>query len=143
MGIIYMIRNMKNDKRYIGQSIQPVEKRFRQHIEGAYLKGRRTYNTCLSRAIRKYGSDFFELGIDGHSIGRDRDHGRIFLQAAEKPAPGIAPGTQGKRPGNGKSAQDAEYRPDRTAFRACAAPAVFRYHRPGRGHPLPDGDSVR
>ena len=71
MGIIYMIRNMKNDKRYIGQSIQPVEKRFRQHIEGAYLKGRRTYNTCLSRAIRKYGSDFFELGILADNVPDD------------------------------------------------------------------------
>ena len=63
MGTIYMIRNIKNDKRYIGQSVQPVEKRFRQHIEAAYLEGRRSYNTCLSRAIRKYGSDFFELGV--------------------------------------------------------------------------------
>lgn len=63
MGTIYMIRNIKNDKRYIGQSVQPVEKRFRQHIEAAYLEGRRSYNTCLSRAIRKYGSDYFELGV--------------------------------------------------------------------------------
>lgn len=63
MGTIYMIRNIKNDKRYVGQSIQPVEKRFRQHIEAAYLEGRRAYNTCLSRAIRKHGSDFFEVGI--------------------------------------------------------------------------------
>lgn len=63
MGTIYMIRNIKNDKRYVGQSIQPVEKRFRQHIEAAYLEGRRAYNTCLSRAIRKHGSDFFEVGV--------------------------------------------------------------------------------
>lgn len=63
MGTIYMIRNIKNDKRYVGQSIQPVEKRFRQHIEAAYLEGRRAYNTCLSRAIRKHGSDFFEIGV--------------------------------------------------------------------------------
>lgn len=63
MGFIYMIRNKKNDKRYIGQTIQPVEKRFRQHMEAAYLKGRRAYNTCLSRAVRKYGADFFEVGI--------------------------------------------------------------------------------
>ena len=63
MGTIYMIRNIKNDKRYVGQSVQPVEKRFRQHIEAAYLEGRRAYNTCLSRAIRKHGSDFFEVGI--------------------------------------------------------------------------------
>lgn len=63
MGTIYMIRNIKNDKRYVGQSVQPVEKRFRQHIEAAYLEGRRAYNTCLSRAIRKHGSDFFEVGV--------------------------------------------------------------------------------
>lgn len=68
MGTIYMIRNIKNDKRYVGQSVQPVEKRFRQHIEAAYLEGRRAYNTCLSRAIRKHGSDFFEVGILAENV---------------------------------------------------------------------------
>lgn len=71
MGTIYMIRNIKNDKRYIGQSIQPVEKRFRQHIEAAYLEGRRAYNTCLSRAIRKHGSDFFEMGVLAEDVPDD------------------------------------------------------------------------
>lgn len=71
MGTIYMIRNIKNDKRYVGQSVQPVEKRFRQHIEAAYLEGRRSYNTCLSRAIRKYGADFFELGILADDVPDD------------------------------------------------------------------------
>jgi group I intron endonuclease len=68
MGIIYMIRNTKNDKRYVGQSVQPLEKRFRQHIEAAYLEGRRSYNTCLSRAIRKHGSDFFEVGVLAENV---------------------------------------------------------------------------
>lgn len=71
MGTIYMIRNIKNDKRYVGQSIQPIEKRFRQHIEAAYLEGRRAYNTCLSRAIRKHGSDFFEVGILAENVPDD------------------------------------------------------------------------
>ena len=71
MGTIYMIRNIKNDKRYVGQSIQPVEKRFRQHIEAAYLEGRRAYNTCLSRAIRKHGSDFFEVGVLAEDVPDD------------------------------------------------------------------------
>lgn len=71
MGTIYMIRNIKNDKRYVGQSVQPVEKRFRQHIEAAYLEGRRAYNTCLSRAIRKHGSDFFEVGILAENVPDD------------------------------------------------------------------------
>lgn len=72
MGTIYMIRNTKNDKRYVGQSIQPIEKRFRQHIEAAYLEGRRAYNTCLSRAIRKYGSDFFEVGVLADNVPDDK-----------------------------------------------------------------------
>lgn len=71
MGTIYMIRNIKNDKRYVGQSVQPVEKRFRQHIEAAYLEGRRAYNTCLSRAIRKHGSDFFEVGVLAEDVPDD------------------------------------------------------------------------
>lgn len=63
MGIIYMIKNNKNDKRYIGQTTQDVQKRFRQHLEAAYLKNRPTYNFCLARAIRKYGIDSFQIGI--------------------------------------------------------------------------------
>lgn len=58
-----MIRNIKNDKRYIGQTIQNPQKRLKQHLESAYEENRKIYNSCLSRAIRKYGIDMFEIGI--------------------------------------------------------------------------------
>ena len=51
MGTIYMIRNIKNDKRYVGQSVQPVEKRFRQHIEAAYLLRRAFWIACASPTV--------------------------------------------------------------------------------------------
>lgn len=63
MGFIYMIKNIKNDKRYIGQSTQAGDTRFKQHLAAAYLEGRRAYDTCLSRAIRKYGKDCFQFGV--------------------------------------------------------------------------------
>ena len=68
MGTIYMIKNLNNNKRYVGQTKQSPEKRFRQHMSAAYLEGRRAYNTCLSRAIRKYGKDFFQLGILAENV---------------------------------------------------------------------------
>lgn len=68
MGVVYMIRNIKNDKRYIGQSKQVGDTRFKQHLAAAYLEGRRAYNTCLSRAIRKYGKDCFEFGIIADNV---------------------------------------------------------------------------
>lgn len=71
MGIVYMIRNVKNDKRYIGQSKQTGDKRFKQHLNAAYLKGRRAYNTCLSRAIRKYGKDCFQFGVIADNVPDD------------------------------------------------------------------------
>lgn len=68
MGVVYMIRNIKNGKRYIGQSKQIGDTRFKQHLAAAYLEGRRAYNTCLSRAIRKYGKDCFEFGIIADNV---------------------------------------------------------------------------
>lgn len=58
-----MIKNIKNDKRYVGQTTQDVDTRFRQHIESAYSKNKQTYKFCLSRAIRKHGADSFRIGI--------------------------------------------------------------------------------
>lgn len=63
-----MIKNIKNDKRYVGQTTQDVQKRFRQHIESAYMKNKQTYKFCLSRAIRKYGVDAFRIGILAENV---------------------------------------------------------------------------
>lgn len=61
MECIYIIKNFKNDKIYIGQTKQDLKKRFRQHINEAYDENRKRYKSCLSRAIRKYGKEYFDI----------------------------------------------------------------------------------
>lgn len=56
---IYLIRNLVNGKTYVGQTIQALWKRYRQHTNG----GR---NHCgrfslITRAIRKYGIENFTI----------------------------------------------------------------------------------
>jgi group I intron endonuclease len=55
---VYCITNKTNGKKYVGITIQPVEKRFRRHINdskyGVYP---------LHRAISKYGEDNFSLEV--------------------------------------------------------------------------------
>ena len=53
---IYKITNKENGKVYIGQSIRPVEQRFKRHINDAMNN---IINTHFARAIRKYGKDCF------------------------------------------------------------------------------------
>lgn len=55
---IYLIRNKINQKYYVGQTIQAVEKRWKDHISAA-KSALSKYNTYLSRAIRKYGEENF------------------------------------------------------------------------------------
>ena len=55
---IYQITNTITNKKYVGKTIQKVEKRFQQHIR--YSK---KHNTKLSNAIKKYGKDNFIIEI--------------------------------------------------------------------------------
>jgi group I intron endonuclease len=66
-----MIKNVMNGKRYIGQSIQAPEKRLQQHFNSAYDENRKSYMTCLSRGIRKYGKDAFVMGILADDVPED------------------------------------------------------------------------
>lgn len=59
---IYCIKNKKNDKRYIGQSIN-IEKRWNQHRQRAYNSNCLQYNYPIYRAIRYYGIENFEFEI--------------------------------------------------------------------------------
>ena len=53
-GVVYLIVNMVNGKRYVGQTIQPLAKRFNAH----------TYaDSLLGKAIRKYGKENFHCGV--------------------------------------------------------------------------------
>lgn len=62
-GEIYIIKNFANGKMYIGQTVQNSQQRYSQHIREAYAKGRKEYDYCLSRGIRKYGKESFDYAI--------------------------------------------------------------------------------
>lgn len=62
-GEIYIIKNFANGKYYVGQTVQSSQERFSQHIREAFAKGRKEYDYCLSRGIRKYGKESFDFAI--------------------------------------------------------------------------------
>lgn len=59
-GRIYFIENKLNGKRYIGQTVQPLNKRISRHKWSCTLKGCRM---AITQAIAKYGWENFEFGI--------------------------------------------------------------------------------
>ena len=54
---VYKITNKINGKVYIGQSIRPIEERFKRHINDSI---KNNLDTHLARAIRKYGFESFK-----------------------------------------------------------------------------------
>ena len=59
MGIIYSYKNKVNNKRYIGQTVNPIHRQI-QHKSVAFNELDASYDTPFHRAIRKYGWDSFE-----------------------------------------------------------------------------------
>ena len=57
---IYKITNIQNNKVYIGQTIRPVNDRFRRHMNDAMNN---ILDTHFARAIRKYGKDNFIIEV--------------------------------------------------------------------------------
>lgn len=55
-GVVYLILNRVNGKRYVGQTVQPLKVRFNEHV-------RKKDNTLISNAICKYGSENFYCGV--------------------------------------------------------------------------------
>lgn len=70
-GRIYIMKNFVNGKYYIGQTVQSGQERFSQHIREAYAKGRKEYNYCISRGIRKYGKEAFDFAILAEKVPID------------------------------------------------------------------------
>ena len=83
-GYVYLIYNNFDDNVYVGETIQTIEKRFKQHIYESTNSKIRAYNFKLSKAIRKYGySNFFVKEIDKVS-GEDRKKVKEQIQELEK-----------------------------------------------------------
>lgn len=55
---IYKITNIQNNKVYIGQTIRPIEQRFKRHLSDALNN---VLDTHFARAIRKYGKENFVI----------------------------------------------------------------------------------
>lgn len=77
MFYVYKITNLANHKIYIGQTIRPVEDRFKRHITDAINN---KLDTHLARAIRKYGKDNFCIEIIDTACSQEElTKKRIFL----------------------------------------------------------------
>lgn len=65
---IYLITNLKNNKKYVGQTRSTIGylNRFKQHVAEAYY--RPELNSILHRAIRKYGPEAFQVKRLLHDI---------------------------------------------------------------------------
>ena len=55
-GVVYLILNKINGRRYVGQTVQALKTRFNEHA-------RKKDNTLISNAIRKYGRENFYCGV--------------------------------------------------------------------------------
>lgn len=61
LGKIYIIKNDLNDKVYIGQTTQSLQKRFNGHC--CHSKSDRSVNMHIKRAIHKYGKEHFKIEL--------------------------------------------------------------------------------
>lgn len=53
-GVVYLIWNMVNGKKYVGQTVKTVKERFKQHAKK---------KSPIGNAIRKYGKENFRYGV--------------------------------------------------------------------------------
>lgn len=75
-GVVYLIWNMVNGKRYVGQTIQPLKRRFKNHVYA---------NTAIGNAMRKYGLENFHYGVIKSCASKEEmDYWEIFFIAALK-----------------------------------------------------------
>ncbi len=70
---IYLIINLINGKKYVGQTQRSVEERFKEHARA---------NSLIGRAIRKYGKENFKLEILAkcENLDEANEHEKYFIK---------------------------------------------------------------
>lgn len=63
MYIIYLVTNLKNNKKYVGITKRTLEKRFVNHFSSAFNSNAKGYNTPFKAALRKYGKNGFKIEV--------------------------------------------------------------------------------
>jgi group I intron endonuclease len=61
--LVYCIKNIINNKEYIGLTTRTLKERWKQHIRESNREGGWEWNTPLGNAIKKYGKDSFEVFV--------------------------------------------------------------------------------
>ena len=79
IALIYRITNLKNNKQYIGQTIQTLKTRKRKHVSNSRIDKQLNYS-AIARAIRKYGADSFHFDILEEDIDeKDLDLREVYF----------------------------------------------------------------
>ena len=68
MGFIYLFTNLTNNKKYVGQTINDDNSRYKNHIQSVKNEEANDAQSPLHRAIRKYGIDNFSYKILASNI---------------------------------------------------------------------------
>lgn len=83
-GYVYLIYNNFDANVYVGETIQPINKRFKQHVYESNNTKQKSYNYLLSKAIRKYGyANFFVKELECVT-GYDKKIVKNQIQELEK-----------------------------------------------------------
>lgn len=69
--LIYCIKNIINNKEYVGLTTRPLKERWKQHIYESNKQDSWEWNTPLGNAIKKYGKDSFQVFVLEHCISID------------------------------------------------------------------------
>lgn len=72
MACIYYIKHKETGKTYIGQTVQPLEQRMRQHLAG---------NTEIDRALQSLGIHSFDYGVIEQCKSEELDEKEIYYIA--------------------------------------------------------------